>query len=625
MKHYFSHILVVFALASIASQSFAQNKQGASDTIYHFEDKFLYKQQRFYEKWKRKAEKRKWTKELFNILCDAPTATTPKAIATQSIASSLKEYEGTRIEQINFKVVKPFSRRVNGMPTDSVDSKLERFGNRMHTSTRRSHLRRLLSFSEGDILDIKQLEENEEKLRSASYIDELYITVKQLSDTSIALNFLIKDRFSWSMSYQAHDLNSHKLKLYNKNLFGRGHYVRLKYYYAPKRDVVNNLTFSYFVPSIGRSFISARSIIEHTYHQDRYSLDFERPFIDYKTNTAGGITLNSVKNADQVPTNAIAHFPNSIDYQEVDAWAGFNIPYDLDKSDEYARYRKALTGRIYHLNFSKHPEVRVDTNAFLTNTTGALLGYNVSKRKLYLSNMMYNYGKVENIPYGYLAQLFVGGAVTKWQQKRGYFGLNFERAYYNPRRDHFFSLQLYGGTFFNSREFLDGLLNAEVKYISKLYNFRNTRHRHFLKLRYLIGFNPTDDFLNLNESRGLRNFESNIVRGDSKLLLNVEDVFFTPFTIAGFRTALFSFADVGYINKRNHIFKNAGHVYAGVGLGMRLHNDNFIFKTFQVSFSLFFNAPEDVNFFTPDAGSVRDQRFENFQISKPKLYWEQLD
>ncbi len=625
MKYYFSYILVVFTLVSVASSSFAQSKQDASDTIYHFEDKFLYKQQRFYEKWKRKAEKRKWTKELFNILCDAPTATTPKAIATQSIASSLKEYEGMRIEQINFKVIKPFSRRVNGIPTDSVDSKLERFGNRMHTSTRKSHLHRLLSFSEGDILDIKQLEENEEKLRSASYIDELYITVEKLSDTSIALNFLIKDRFSWSMSYQAHDLNSHKIKLYNKNLFGRGHYARLKYYYAPKKDIINNLTFSYFVPSIGRSFISTKTIIEHTYHQDRYSLTFERPFIDYKTNKAAGLSFNYVTNADNVPTNEIANFDNSIDYQEVDAWAGFSIPYDLDKSDKYARYRKALTGRFYHLHFSKSPEVKIDSNAFLIDKTGILLGYNVSKRKLYLSNMMYNYGKVENIPYGYLAQLFAGGVVTKWNHKQGYLGFNFERAYYNQHRDHFFSLHLSGGTFFNRRKFLDGLIDAEVRYISKLYKFRSTKHRHFLKLRYLTGFNPTDDFINLNESNGLRNFKSDIAEGDSKLTLNIEDVFFTPVTIAGFRTAFFSFTDIAYLNKRNHIFKDIGHIYAGVGLGMRLHNDNFIFKTFQVSFSLFFNAPEDVNFFTPDAGSVKDQRFENFRISKPTLYWENLE
>ncbi len=77
--------------------------------------------------------------------------------------------------------------------------------------------------------------------------------------------------------------------------------------------------------------------------------------------------------------------------------------------------------------------MNIDTNAFLRSTMGALLGYNVSQRRLYLSNMLYNYGKVEYIPYGHLAQLFVGGAYNQ-MHRMAYFGGNFEKAYYSKNK-----------------------------------------------------------------------------------------------------------------------------------------------------------------------------------------------
>lgn len=604
-----------------ANIAFSQTEQPATDTVYHFEDKSLDKQQKFYERWKAKAAKHKWTDELFKVLFDAPTATTPQLIADKSIALSFLPHEGKSIEKITFKIVRPFGEVSNGLPTDSTNNRLERWGNRIHMSTKENHLRRLLSFTEGEKLDIKQLEDNEEMLRALSYVDQIYMNIIELSQNSIAINFLVKERFSWSASYQAHDLNAHKLKIYNKNLWGRGHYAQIAYFYSPQKRVVNSIDFRYTIPSIGKSLISTTTTLEHNNSHDKYGLEFNRAFIDYKTQHAGGIKINILKKADRVPTNPIASFPNSINYHEIDIWAGTTLPYNLQVNDKYARYRRALTGRIYRIHFTKHPQIKADSNVFLLKTTGALLAYNISKKQLYRSNLMYNYGKVENIPYGHLAQLFLG-TVFNERQRKGYAGGNFERSYYNQRNDTYFSVRLSGGTFFNRDRFLDGLISFESRYISRLYRFRNIEHRHFFKLRYVIGFNPSDDFLHLNEEDGLRNFKSEEAKGDQKIVLNVEDVFFAPCTIAGFRSAFYSFADLAYICRNRSFSNNTNHFCAGIGLGIRLHNNNFIFKTFQLSFSLFLKAPQDVNFFRPDASSVRNERFRDFQIEKPYFYFE---
>lgn len=622
MKQRLLHILLIsfFSLASLISL-YGQKEQEASDTIYHYEDHMLHKQQKFYKKWQQKTAKHKWTKEIFNILFDPPAATSLELITRESNARSFMKYEGKTIQNITFKIVPPFGKTMNGVPTDSTDNKLAEFGNRMNMNTKEKHLERILSIKEGRQLDIKLLEDNEEMLRSLDYVDDLFITIEEVDDNRININFLVKERFAWSASYQAHDLNAHKAKLYNKNLWGLGHQARFSYYYNPNKKIVNSLDFRYSIPSIGRSLISTGANIEHNNHNDRYGIELNRGFIDYTTKYAGGINLNLVKNADYVPTNHIANFENNIDFHEVDLWGGASIHYNLDIKDKYARHRKAITGRFYRVDFTRHPEIRPDSNAFLLKTTGALLGYNVSKQQLYLSNLLYCYGRIENIPYGHLAQFFVGTVYNKWDHK-GYMGVNFEKAFYDFNKNYYFATRLSGGTFFNSGGFLEGQITAEGKYISKLYKFRNTKHRHFIKLKYIIGLNPTDDFVNLNESSGLRNFESEFAKGDQKLVLNIEDVFFTPITIAGFRTAIFSFADLAYIGSNNSPNSNRDNFFAGIGMGIRLNNNNFIFDTFQISFSLFLKRPEDVNFFRPDASSVQRGRFDNFQIEKPYFFFE---
>lgn len=622
LKNILYYIFLGIFLFASAVGSYAQDEQQATDSIFHYEDTNLYKQKQFYNNWKEKASKHKWSNELFNILFDPPTATTPKSISKNSIARSFASHEGKWIRKITFTVTNPFGKTVNGLPTDSTDNKLAEFGNRVHMRTKVSHLKRVMSLNEGEPLDIKLLEENEEKLRSLGYIDEVFLTVTDIGNNEVEIDFILKDRFAWSFSYQANNLVAHKAKVYNKNLWGLGHNARVAYYYNPDKHVQHSLGFEYSIPSIGNSKIQATAIAENTHHNKKLSLELDRTFIDYRTKYAGGLKVSSYKDADHVPTNDIARFDNEINFHEVDLWGGTTLPFNLEAKNEYARYRKALTARLYRVNFTKHPEIKADTNVFLLKTTGALLGYNVSKQQLFLSNLMYSYGRVENIPYGYLAQIFVGTVYNDWNRK-GYIGLNFSRGYYNARKSHYFSTRLSGGTFLNRQGFLDGLISAEFSYISRLYRFRDTKHRHFFKVKYIVGLNPTDDFLNLNEDNGLRNFKSEETTGDRKLVVNVEDVFFSPMTIAGFRTAFFSFLDLGYIASDNSKIISSDNIYGGVGLGVRLNNDNFVFKTFQISFSLFFKRPDDVSFFRPDASSVKRQEFTNFYIEKPYFFFQE--
>ncbi len=78
-----------------------------------------------------------------------------------------------------------------------------------------------------------------------------------------------------------------------------------------------------------------------------------------------------------------------------------------------------------------------------------------------------------------------------------------------------------------------------------------------------MGCNTPYDFLNLNENEGLRNLQSSYSKGNRKIVLNIEDVFFSPYTIAGFRSTFFSFADLAYIKRNSTFFSKSRRFYAG--------------------------------------------------------------
>lgn len=599
-------------------------KQKASDTIYHYEDLPLKRQQVFYEKWKTKAEKRKLTSNIFNILFSSPQETTPRQLGVQTTHKIYEEYEGKIIRKIHIIIVKPFGvRDQNRFPTDSTDNIAERLGNNVHKRTSVEHIKNILSIEEGNPLDVRQLEDKEEYLRNLSYIDELYIEIIPNGDDTIDISFLIRDRFSWSVSYQAHDIDAHKFRITNRNLWGRGHTLKQWYYYNRGKRVKHNIKTEYYIPSFFNTLIEGRFIYERQYTHNKYSMDLNRGFIDYRKKYAGGFRINKMTESEQAPTNSVIRFENNLDFIELDGWVGVTIPYDLKKGDKYARYRKALTGRVYSLRFQKHPLITPDSNRFLLNTTGAILGYNVSKKQLVRSNLIYNYGKIENIPYGYLAQLFVGG-VTNADERKGYLGFNFEKGYYS-KRDHYFYLGINGGTLLNKDRLVDGLVQIKGQYITRLYKWKHSLHRHFFTINYTKGFNSIDDFLSLDEKEGgISNLKSKYTTGDEKFTTNIESVFFTPHTLAGFRMALFSFADLGYIGS-NSTYMKKDRLYASIGAGVRLRNDNFIFRTFQISFSLFLKAPPDVNLFVPDATSIKKEYFRDFQIEKPLFFFERED
>ncbi len=610
-------ILALTWLCCIAAPQLAA--QPHADSLAISREQYLentQKQNATYHKWSEKASKRKWSHNLFDLLFDPPDQDKLPVIKTERSVTPYKPYEGRKIRHIYVKNNKPFG---SSIFTDTItaDNWFERTGNTLHTLTREKHIKNFLTIKEGDLIDPIQIADNEILIRALSYIDDVRLLIVEGDQQSVDLWVIVKDAFAWGGSYQAHDIDAHRVKIYNKNLWGRGHRFQNYIRYDPDKSVELSHTANYEIANIQGSFIRAEAHYENSYHKRELGFSAVRDFVDYKTKYAAGLDIRNVKDADAVLSNDLVTFENTIDYFYVDVWGGYSLKYNLPKRDRYARYRKVLTARMSQTNYSNQLFVSPDSNRFLSSATCFLLGFNTSKRRLYQSNLIYNYGKTEDIPYGRLAQILLGYEYDQFEGK-AYLGFNYENAHYSEKHKNYYHYGLSAGSFLNGGGFREGFVQTSARYISRLYGKKDTKHRHFLTMEYLKGFNISYDFVKIDEGQGFANFESGQATGTKRFKANLENVFFTPHTLAGFRIVLHSNIDIGMTGSKN-TFLLGNEFYAGIGGGIRLRNDNFVFETFQISFSYFPIVPNDLRHFVFDISSIRSREFNDLRIKKPEV------
>jgi len=181
---------------------------------------------------------------------------------------------------------------------------------------------------------------------------------------------------------------------------------------------------------------------------------------------------------------------------------------------------------------------------------------------------------------------------------------------------------LYGslgvGTFFNHSGTEQGIVDVRLDFISKLFSIFNVKARQFIKLNYTLGINrfEIEDLL-LRNDYGIRGFSSQIGKGKQRLTLNIENVFFQKKSILNFQSALFSFIDLGLIGPTHEsIFQQK--YYAGLGVGLRIRNENLVFKTIQLRFAFYPNLPGNVSNYGFIIDGVSKNRFYSFQPHGPE-------
>jgi hypothetical protein len=70
------------------------------------------------------------------------------------------------------------------------------------------------------------------------------------------------------------------------------------------------------------------------------------------------------------------------------------------------------------------------------------------------------------------------------------------------------------------------------------------------------------------------------------------------------------------VSEKESIFKQS--FYSGIGVGLRIHNENLVFNTIQIRLAYYPNHPDDVNAFGFIIDGVSKSRFYSFQPRGPE-------
>lgn len=576
------------------------------------------KSDRFYDSLKRKASKNKITKTALDLLL-VREPSSGKFIGIEDLRNEeyFNLYEGKIIRNIEIVKLDIFGPTLKNSP--SYSSKwLDKFGNNTHIKTREFILRNNLFFNKGDTIDPVLLADNERFLRDLSYIKDASIQIAEIPEEPGYVDILVvtKDVYSAGFYVDLYNIESGIIELYENNLAGLGHKLHGSLYLNAAEVPATGFEFNYYIDNISGSFLNSRIQYLKAFETEKFGIEFSRNFFTYNTKWAGGLklqqtsTLNDIRKTDTVLLNV------RLKYSTQDVWIGRSFLLKSNNFQYQNRSRLILGIRYLNNTFYKGPEVRERYNFQFHDNQVLLASIAFSRQRYYKSNLIYGFGITEDIPIGCLFQLNGGFEKDEFYQ-RPYFGLRLSKGIYYPKIGYLNFHGEFGGLYYEN-QLEQGVVKVSTQAISNLHYINRLKLREFLSINYTRGINRFYDERVYFTSKDIWGFSSNNLFGIQKLSFHSELVTFSNLYIYNFRFLFFGFGDIGLIGPENRtIFSNK--LYSGIGLGIRVRNENLVFKTFQIKFAYYPTIPNDSEQFYLLISGETFQKPTNFEPQNPYI------
>jgi hypothetical protein len=562
----------------------------------------------FYDSLRAKASRNNITKRLYDLAIVLPPNANNqdrKAI----INSDYSESVGKTIRNITIKRLDPFGTNIND-PNLNKASGFSAFLNNTHATTKEFVIRSYLLFREGDKISSFNVSESERLIRRLKYIDDARIILIPVSDDMVDIHIVTRDMYSLGLYYEIRGTKAGTVDLFERSLLGLGHEFEVSFPYDYYVDYYGfGYQLSYMARNISRSLIDATATYSNALGKEYYELNIQRKFLTAATKYAGGFKIREEFTGNDLDT---LDSRETVEYNKVDLWMGTSIR--LDKSN---LSRLVLSARYVNNNVYERPEIS-STSYYSLQKYKLLLGsITLVKQEYFKTNLIYNFGRTEDLPYGSQLSITAGKEINEFKE-RNYYGLSASLANRPNELGYFYagaSFGIYGHDDIKEQ----GALDLEFDYISNLISLGKYRIRHFSSLRYTRGYNRFDDeYLRIGESTGIRGFSNDTIRPDQRLIFNYELVSFSPIYIYGFRFAFYGYTDIG-VFKNGDSFKLNSNAVSEIGLGLRIRNDNLIFKTIQLRFSYFPLSPPYSTTKYLDIKGEKLYESKNFDPAAPKI------
>jgi hypothetical protein len=534
----------------------------------------------FFDSLKIRASKNALTKKIYDFVIVSPEPENFKRI-TGSSEASFTGFSGRKIRKIDLKGLEVFGTNINN-PAAANQGKIDRLLNKTHANTNERIIRKNLLFREGDSISPLTLSDNERILRQLPFIHDARIIVVPVSDEEADIVVITKDVYSLGGSYDYEGLKKGAVSVFEKNVFGIGHEFGVEVPFDSKFSDSPGFGVHYNVDNIWKSFINLNLYFLNGLGKENYGFSLTRKLISSSTKYAGGISIQHMNTT--IDLNKTLPTPQPLKYYLHDYWVSRSFMLNREKVS-----RLIIGVRYTNNNVFDRPVIDPESYHYLENYKMYFGSAAISVQKYYKTNLIYGYGRTEDIPYGGLVRVTAGKEQNELKQ-RTYLATEVALGKSDKSLGYFYASAGIG-SYFRGVKTEQGLLSLKLNYFSNLITFGRNRMRNFVYFDYTRGFdrysNESIQFVNEN---GFSGFKNDSVKGNQRFSVSVESVLLSPLNLYGFRFAFFGFTDLSFLSGTNQVLGN-GYELSAIGLGIRVRNDNLVFNTFQFRFGYFPNPP----------------------------------
>lgn len=571
------------------------------------------KRKSFFDKVEKSSSKRKVTNQLFRWLVNtSELAVAPNMAEVESREEELCLYAGKPIRTITYEKQEVF--KITSADSTKSSRELKKFGNNLHVNTRKYIIENNTLLKVGDQFDPFLAIENEQLLRNLPYISDARIWVFNTPSTD-SLDICISTRDAWSKAFNLEVSNPHKgnFDLYDNNILGFGQEFQSSVFYDNSSTHSFGFKEIYGVNNLWGKFINTTLTYQDAFNDRYYSGSAIRNFSATTLKYAGGINIFQ---RSQPFYSYDFDSTYTINSHVIDGWIG--RAFNLNSSHKFSTYRKqiALTARLTTYGFPQSPPTDPSYNPAFHDRTIILGGISFSTQRFYQNRLVYGFGRTEDISQGFKMQLIGGYEHSKYNE-RTYLGSVLSTGKLHSLGYNLIKFNI--GTYLRNGNIEQGTLRLDVNSFSNLWRLGAFRIRQFVNVSYTSGINRMygeGESIYLSGRDGVRGLSLPEIKGNQRLNLTLESVIFTPFAPVDFRTAFYAFADMGIVaNKNQYIFDGVN--YTGFGIGIRVRNENLVFRTLQIRLAFYPNLPIGAIPKYINISGVTTTRFENFYSTPP--------
>ncbi len=498
-------------------------------------------------------------------------------------------YAGDRVRRIRVTSLDVFGPAVDDT-TRLAKSWLGRFLNHLNFHTRETTVQQTLLFGEGEVLDPIRLAESERILRNLEFIADARIEVVPIpgGGDSADVRVIVKEAWTIELSESLKQSNRLKVSLAERNLLGLGHEVSVTGTRIPNANPRLGFNASYSVQNIHGSFITGTLEYVKMPDETTKGLTLSRALISPILRYAGGLNLRQAAIIVQDSVPSVADNTSQLG----DVWVGRAIHQWSKRKATGPRPILFVSGRVRHLKFTQRPPVTPSTFSQYHNSDHVLGSLTYIRSWYYRANLLYNFGRTEDIPYGLLARVTYGMAHEEFS--RTPYAASTVAAGSKLAGLGYGAGELRIGGYPKGGRITQGVMRVRTAYFSNLMHAGGYRFRQFVEAKYTTGLHRVaDDSIDFNGDESIRGvvYNSSVI-GSKRLQLNVESVAFTPWRVRKVTLAWFTFANLDLIGT-GHTSIFAQDLYSGLGLGARLHKDGFGLGPVQLRFAWYPRLPID--------------------------------